>query len=99
MNNPRVEFHENDEGVFRVKIFAEGGGPSLHNGKWLEDTDTMSAIVGSHRSQVLDFPSLIAANLGATEWIKHVNMMNLWHERANQAPAVKPPVSDTFKKL
>lgn len=102
MKNPRFETHKNDEGVWRVKIFAEGGGPSLEAGRWLEDGDTMTVMVSSHRSKAENFPSSIAANQAGTDWVRHVNLQEEMYQQLEKTKSDPPKpiiISDTFKKI
>lgn len=66
MSEYKTEIFKNEDGFFRVKIWGYMDTPG--NGRWLMDSDIMTAMVSSHRSKELTFGSVASAQQGIADF-------------------------------
>ena len=90
----RFKVFKNDEGIFRVQIQDPLIGP-----RWLTDTDLMTAILGSHRSKILNLPSAEAAQAVISQFLEKEAWIKELHRRQTAPPPPEVIPSDTFKPI
>lgn len=90
----RFKLFKNQEGIIRIQITDSFPAP-----RWMTDTDLMTAVLGSHRSKILNFTSEKSAEAVISQFLEKERMLkDLWEKKQSPAPAEVEP-SDTFEEI
>lgn len=90
----RFKYFKNDEGVYRVKIMDQFPSP-----RFMIDTDLMTAVIGSHRSKILNFASIDHAKKTVEQFLEKERMQRAMWDRIKNPPPPPPEPSDTFEEV